>query len=44
MKVDFIVYMTGRLPIEEKIHIICQKVYGADDVEYAVKATVQLKP
>ncbi len=30
-------------PIEEKIHIISTKVYGADGVEYSVKAKSQLK-
>ena len=32
-----------KLPVQEKIQTICQKVYGADDVEYTSKARSDLR-
>jgi formate--tetrahydrofolate ligase len=40
---DFRPLYDRELPIEEKIHLISTKVYGADGVEYSVKAKTQLK-
>ncbi len=40
---DFHPLYQRECPIEEKIHRIATKVYGADGVEYAVKAKSQLK-
>lgn len=40
---DFHPLYNGTQPIEEKIHRIATKVYGADAVEYSVKAKSQLK-
>ena len=40
---DFRPLYERTLPIEEKIYLIATKVYGADGVEYAVKAKSQLK-
>jgi formate--tetrahydrofolate ligase len=40
---DFRPLYDRALPIEEKIYLIATKVYGADGVEYAVKAKSQLK-
>ncbi len=40
---DFRPLYNRDLPIEEKIYLIATKVYGADGVEYAVKAKSQLK-